>query len=100
MTFPSIPVNLIQNLTLSNAVQIALSWQQGTTYYGATIIDYTIVYDQGLGQGVFVTLAQNIIGTSYIVQQVTTGFTYQFKIAARSEFGLSLYSEVITVVAA
>jgi hypothetical protein len=73
-------------------------WQEGPTYYGASIIDYRIFYDQGIDD--FVELASDVTDLFYTLTSIVTGTNYKFKVQARSEYGYSLETEELTVLAA
>jgi len=65
------------------------------------VIDYTLSFDNGLGDGSLIVLAQNIIPTSYILRDVVYGKTYTFRVQARSEYeDLSEYSAALSILAA
>jgi len=55
-------------------------------------VDYTILYDNALGTGVFTNLKSNHSTTSYTATGLTAGKTYTFKVEARNSYGSSLGS--------
>jgi hypothetical protein len=78
-----------------------MTWDEGTTYYGALVVDFTISFDSGLGDGSLTVLATNVVDTIYILTDVVYGTTYTFRVQARSEYeDLSEYSEAVSILAA
>ena len=75
---PDSPLGLQNNAAITAANVIGLTWSAGIYNGGASVIDYTISYDQGYNS--YKTLASGVIGTSYTATQVTAGLTFKFKI--------------------
>lgn len=48
----------------------------------------------------YVTIASGLTSLSYTATGLVAGKTYSFKVAARSEVGLSAYSSVATILCA
>ena len=67
VTSPDTPINLVKDHTNTDSQQISITWQQGPTFYGASVIDYQLSYDEGNADDVFVVLADNIVATSYVL---------------------------------
>ena len=65
---------------------------------GASVLDYTVSYDNG-GM-TFTILSSGLNQLTYIATQLTPGLTYSFKVQARNILGLSDYSSVISILAA
>jgi hypothetical protein len=42
---PDAPVNLSNDLTVTNGAVIRFTWQEGASNGGAPVIDYDVVYD-------------------------------------------------------
>jgi len=57
---------------------LTITWQPGSVYYGANIIDYQVTYDQGTGN--FIVIAENIQETQFTFYGITVGVTYKFKV--------------------
>lgn len=65
------------------------------------MIDYTLWFDGGAGDGSFIVVAKNIIPSSYILREVVYGKTYTFRVQARSEYeDLSEYCAALSILAA
>ncbi len=77
---------------------IGLNWTAGIYNGGASVIDYTLSYDQGYNS--YKTLASGIVGTSYTATQLTAGLTFKFKIQARNVIGLSVMSTEVSILCA
>jgi hypothetical protein len=65
------------------------------------VVDYRILYDQGLGNSVYTVLADGVT-TNYFTTDstLTPGYTYSFKVESRHSAGYSLPSAAFSVVAA
>lgn len=54
---PDVPINFANVPQITTATQIGLTWQAGPESGGTPVLDYTILYDQGLGaSSSFITL--------------------------------------------
>jgi hypothetical protein len=52
MKEPSAPINLMETvLPATNAFQITWTWEEGIAYFGADVIDFTLSWDEGAGDG-------------------------------------------------
>ena len=65
---------------------------------GSIVIDYQVSYDVGTGD--WIVLESNILARQYVSTLLTPGTIYQFKVQARNAYGLSNYSEILTILAA
>jgi hypothetical protein len=63
VSIPSPPVSLQDNVAVTTAYVIGLTWSDGTSNGGYPIIDYRISYDQSTGT--FVTLEDGVTELSY-----------------------------------
>jgi hypothetical protein len=93
LTYPDAPINLAEVYSERTATSLGLSWVDGASNGGATVLDYTVSYVQGDED--YIKLATNVLGQSYTAISLTFGVTYRFKIQARNEFGLGPYSDAI-----
>lgn len=94
------PLTLTNNAALTSSSQIALTWSPGVEEGGASIIDYRLWYDQGQGSSEYVTLESGITTTAFTMVVDTIGSTYAFKVQSRTTYGLSEFSNVVSVLAA
>ena len=78
LTVPDAPINLANNPVQTSATQISISWANGATNGGASVLDYRIYYDQGTNN--YVPLSSGVTMTSYLVSGVIAGTTYKFKV--------------------
>jgi hypothetical protein len=99
-TVPDAPTDLQDLPLVTNGNQIGLQWVEGAADGGTPVIDYTVLYDHGGQNGVFVTLASGIVPETYTAIGLVTGTSYTFKVFARNNFGESLHSAELTVLAA
>jgi hypothetical protein len=98
LTSPAAPVNLAENVVARTATSVGLSFSSGATNGGAAVIDFTVSYDQATG--VWVDLQSNVLGTNYTASGLNTGSTYSFKVQSRNSYGLSSYSNLVTIMVA
>lgn len=98
MTNPDAPTALANNLSVSKATQIGITWSEGARNGGTAVIDYTITYDQGTG--VNVVLVERVTTLFYTNTGLTPGKTYVYKVQARNSFGLSAFSTTVAILAA
>jgi hypothetical protein len=99
LTVPDKPVNLANNEAMTSATQIALSWAQGASNGGASVLDFTIQYKQEPATE-FTVLTSAVKQQSYTAMGLVMGQTYTFQIAARNSYGLSAYSDPVSILAA
>lgn len=85
---------------MTSASQITLTWSPGASTGGVPILTYELIYDNGLGNSVFIPLQSGIAATTFTKVGVTVGLTYAFKVRALTSFGYSDYSSSISVLAA
>ena len=97
---PNAPVSLQNNLAVTLATQIGLTWVDGTSSGGVPIIDYQIWYDSGILNSNLIQLVTGLTTKSYTATGLTEGTTYVFKVAARNSVGVSPLSEQVSVLAA
>ena len=60
LTNPDAPINLQDVPGITNANQIGISWELGASQGGTPVLDYTVLYDHGGANGIFVTLASGV----------------------------------------
>lgn len=99
ITNPDAPASLQNNDAITNYESIGLTWQEGASNGGSSIIDYRISYDNGI-DGNLVILASNVVETQYTASGLTSDIIYTFKIEARNAYGYSGYSSDISIRAA
>lgn len=66
---------------------------------GSPILDYRVLSNSGSGT-IYTTLESNILASPYTATSLSVGVTYSFKVQARNEFGYSLDSLVVEILAA
>jgi hypothetical protein len=98
LTKPGAPINLVNDILITDGDQIGLSWSEGLEDGGTPVIDHRILY--AAGADTFATLDSNIVGASYTAINLAAGTSYKFKVEARSSFGYSLASAEVVVLAA
>ena len=98
LTIPDSPINVANVPSSTTATQIGLVWADGLENGGSDIIDYRVQYDQGTSN--FINLESNILTRNYDAKSLQVGVTYRFRIQARSIFGYSLSSQVVSILAA
>jgi len=97
---PDAPIDLQNDLAVTSDTTVGISWRNGASDGGASVIDYRISYDQSVGN--YVTLADGLTDSHYSTSGVSLikGQTYRFRVQARNTVGLSLHSEELAVLVA
>ena len=98
ITYADAPVSLAEDYSQRTATSVRLVWSEGAANGGSTVISYQLVYDNASGTD-FVILESNIVDLGTNVLSLTSGLTYNFKVQALNSFGLSVYSDTLTIVA-
>jgi hypothetical protein len=96
---PSASVGLANNVAVTTATVIGLTWNNGISTGGSPIIDYRVSYDQSTG--VYVVLGTGIVPRSYSTTvTLTPGAIYKFRVEARNSVGYSATSTAFSILAA
>lgn len=99
-TFADAPHSLVEVLIDRSATTLGFSWSEdGNEDGGATVLDYTVSYDQG-SAGEYVVLDSNVMSTAYTATDLTPGTVYKFKVQARNSHGLSTFSTELSLLCA
>ena len=98
LTNPSPPTSLANVASITSKSQIGLIWNTVTFSGGTPVIDYQLTYS--IDAGAYSVLASGLLLTSFTANGLTAGSTYNFKVQARNSFGLSIYSNVVSILAA
>lgn len=67
--------------------QVTIKWSDGPENGGAPILHYSVFYDNGNGDGVFILLASEVESQEYVATSLVQGSTYQFRVKAHNNFG-------------
>lgn len=95
---PDAPINLanVPEITLDD--KIGLSWEDGASNGGTSIVDYQIYFDQGSDS--YVELISALTQREYIATSLFSATTYAFKVRARNTVGYGPFSSEVQVLAA
>lgn len=96
ITYPDAPLNFAEDYSLRTATSASLTWLQGSANGGSPVIDYQVVYDDRTITD-FILNESNILELFHTADELESGSTYRFKVQARNSFGLSAYSEELTL---
>jgi hypothetical protein len=95
---PDAPINLNNDATTTDDIVIRFTWSQGASNGGASVIDYSIFYDQAVDDFIYL---DTVTTRSYLTTvTLIPGETYKFKVTARNTVGSSQESAVLSVIAA
>jgi len=84
---------------ISDDTKIKISWREGASNGGSTILDYFVFFAEASGE--FIELAKGLTLTEYTTAvPLKPGSTYTFKVKARNRLGESDFSKPIEVLAA
>jgi hypothetical protein len=88
---------LVEDTSKRDPTTLGLTWSEGASNNGAAITEYRV--SQAVQGGSFSVLASTA-NTHYDVISLTSGTTYEFKVEARNEYGYSVFSSTLTLLAA
>ena len=89
---------IIRDEVNTSKTQVAFTWTSPVSTGGSSVIDYTIMWDQGTGT--YIQAAVGVTTTSYTKTGLTAGTTYNFKVKARNVIGFGSLTSAFTIVAA
>ena len=95
---PDAPLTLVNDATVTDETQIKFSWSDGAYDGGSSIIDYTVLYDQGTSTWIY--LATGISVKEYTATSLTADTIYSFKVQAKNIVGFSVESTLVAIRAA
>ena len=85
---PDSPINLSNNVPISNAERIGFLWDNGIENGGQPIIDYRVWYDLGIDE--WEILDYGITDTQYVTSvPLVAGTVYVFTVQSRNSVGFS-----------
>jgi hypothetical protein len=96
---PDAPINLLNDALVTSDLSIRFTWDQGTSDGGSPVLDYDVYYDEASGN--WVLLETGVTDQSYETSTtLTPNSLYSFNVTARNSVGSSLFSDVVTILAA
>jgi len=78
---------------------VRFTWSDGASNGGSSILDYAVYFANGSG-GTFTLLTSTVTAREFLLDTITPGNLYRFKVTARNTVGSSLFSEVLEILAA
>jgi hypothetical protein len=87
ITNPDAPVNIVEDITERALNSVAFTWEQGASNGGSVVFDFNIYYDQGVGK--YILIKKFYANLHFVMDTLTPGVTYGFKVQSRNKFGLS-----------
>ena len=96
---PDAPLTLTENTSERTPTSLGLQWTAGNSNGGSAILDYRVQSREAGGTySDLVTVDANTL--SYVATSLTSGTTYEFRMFARNQFGDSLPSSELQLLAA
>jgi hypothetical protein len=96
---PDVPVDLMDEPSVTNAYQIGVSWSEGAYNGGSVVLDYELLYKEETSIDWLVWDATNTARSS-IITGLSPSLNYNFKVRARNIVGYSAFTEQVTIKAA
>lgn len=95
---PDAPYGLFEQTEFRTKSILSFAWTKGAAEGGTPVTGYYIsMAEQG---GEFSYLVTDLTSTSFTVVSLTAGITYEFKVQAKNAYGLSAFSETLTLLCA
>ena len=95
---PDTPVSLANADGITAAGVVGLTWTDGSFNGASTVVDYTLLYDQGLGGSTnWIELVNSVATNSYTASGLQADIVYQFKVKSRNAVGFSLESSILSI---
>lgn len=98
IVIPDAPINLARDPTTTTTSQVGLTWEDGPSNGGLTILDYRVSFDQGGGN--YIVVLSGLTDREYIKTTLVQGQSYNFRVEARNSVGYSTMSEPVTIICA
>lgn len=96
---PDAPINLANNLGVTNRYTIGFTWDNGFSNGGSEVLDYRVSYDQS--NGIWVVVKEVTTLLEYVTDMyLVEGRTYTFRVESRNALGYSIYSAELPILAA
>jgi hypothetical protein len=98
ITKPDAPMGILEDITGRTQTSVAFYWIEGPSNGGSTVHDYRI-YMNADGSD-YSLIRSGITDTNFLIDTLTPGVVYGFKLQARNDFGLSDDSEEFLILCA
>lgn len=98
LTNPDAPLNLQEIVVSKTATSISVQWTEGAANGGDDVIDYSVTIrpDESLAE----VVSSGVTDLQFTATGLMTGQIYHFKVQSRNSFGLSGYSDELTILCA
>jgi len=90
---------LANNAGQTTSTQIGLTWADGASNGGSSIIDYQLSYKEA-SSGTWIVWASGLTEKTDIVTSLTQGTSYKFVVKSRNIVDFSTYSSEVSILAA
>jgi hypothetical protein len=98
-TYPDAPINLVLNPAfVRTSTSLSIAWSEGAANGGSAVTSYRVYYDQANGN--WVELVSGVTALTLTQSGLAFGLIYQFKIEAKTDYGYSEMSTVLSLLCA
>lgn len=98
LTIPDPPTNFVEDYSKRSASTLGFTWKAPVQTGGTLLLDYQV--EMARAGSDYAVIASALTSESYVATGLTSGITYQFRVKARTEFGLSNESKLLSLLCA
>lgn len=93
---PDTPINLAEDISVRTSTTDGISWADGAHDGGLPVLDYR-VSKRVTGETDYIVAVEGLITSSYTLDSLTLGVTYEVVVESRNDVGYSLQTDYLTI---